>query len=320
MLYLYHFLFQCFNYVFLAVVIVSMVTFVLGAHPSFREQILPYGNLLFLIAYRDIRFFNELNLQNQKEIMLGTSLPHQTIRDIEIFTSTFFTIEFLLHFTSCPKKAKFFKSPLNIIDFLLIIAMWVTFALEQDLTLLVTTYELVQFYLVMKALFVLRLFRVFRLMKLISGLRIMMMSVKASLKDLLLLSLSFLLASLFFASFIYYAEFYVSDTFPDIFKGIWWAVITMTTVGYGDMYPKSTFGYFVGGICAFSGMLILAMPVAILATNFNDLYQKNKLRETKKSILNSSFKKKGNSVHVSLASVSPSDTRKRPPITVKSKW
>lgn len=251
--------------------------------------------------------------------MLGTSLPNQAIRDCEIFTSVFFTIELMLHFISCPRKTRFFTYPLNVIDLLLVIAMWVTYALEQDLTFLVTTYELVQFYLVMKSLFVLRLFRVFRLMKLYSGLRIMIMSIRASLKDLLLLSLSFLLASLFFASFVYYAEFYVSDTFPDIFIGIWWSVVTMTTVGYGDMFPKSTFGYFVGGVCAFSGMLILAMPVAILATNFNDLYQKNKLREMKHELLKTKSKRE-ETVHIHVATVSPIETQGKRPATIKCNW
>ncbi|XP_048752081.1 potassium voltage-gated channel subfamily C member 3-like [Ostrea edulis] len=308
---------KVFNYGFLVVVTFSMITFVLGAHPSFRKEELSYSSLLFIIAYRDIRFFKEINLQNPKEVMLGTSLPIETLRHCEMSVSTFFTVELIFHFASCPRRGRFFRSPLNVIDLLLVVAMWVTFALEQDLEFLVTNYELVQFYLVMKSLLVLRLFRVFRLMKLYSGLRIMIMSVRASIRDLLLLSMSFLVASLFFASFIYYAEFYVSDTFSDIFIGIWWSVITMTTVGYGDMYPKSTFGYMVGGVCAFSGMLILAMPVAILATNFSDFYHKNKLREMKVSFLE---KKRKHVQKLSLSCVTPIHDNEAPPINVKRIW
>ncbi|XP_061162870.1 potassium voltage-gated channel subfamily C member 3-like [Saccostrea echinata] len=277
---------KVFNYIFLVFVIISMVTFVLGSHPPFREEKLSYDRLSFVIANRSIRFFKELNLQNPKEVMLGTSLPNEALRHCEIFTSVFFTVELIFHFISCPRRLKYFRLPLNIIDLLLVVAMWVTFILEKDLGFLVKHYEVVQFYLVSRSLIVLRLFRVFRLMKLYSGLRIMMMSIRASFEDLLLLSLTFLIASLFFASFIYYAEFYVADTFSDIFIGIWWSVITMTTVGYGDTFPKSTFGYIVGGACAFSGMLILAMPVAILTTNFSDLYHKNKLQQMKKALVN----------------------------------
>ncbi|XP_061162868.1 potassium voltage-gated channel subfamily A member 10-like [Saccostrea echinata] len=308
---------KVFNYIFLAIVIVSMVTFVLGAHPSFREEKLPYTHLLMIIAYKDIRFFKELNLQNPKEVMLGTSLPNEALRYSEMFTSIFFTFELIFHFISCPRRSKYFRSPLNIIDLLLVVAMWTTFILEQDLEFLVNHYELVQFYLVIKSLLILRLFRVFRLMKVYSGLRIMMMSIRASIRDLLLLTLTFLITSLFFASFIYYAEFYVVDTFSDIFIGIWWSVITMTTVGYGDMFPKSTFGYIVGGACAFSGMLILAMPVAILATNFSNLYNKNILRQMKKSFID----RKSKSVDkLQLSRVSPTNIGEKQPVKVKCNW
>ncbi|XP_048752079.2 potassium voltage-gated channel subfamily C member 3-like [Ostrea edulis] len=305
---------KVFNYIFLVVVIASMANFTLESHPLFRKETLSNDSLLYIITYGDIRFFKELNLQNPKEIMFGTTKPVDLLRHSEIVTSIFFTIELIFHFASCPRKGRFFRSPLNIIDLLLVVAMWVTFALEQDLEFLVKNYELVRFFLVLKSLLVLRLFRVFRLMKLYSGLRIMIMSVRASIRDLLLLSMSFLVASLFFASFIYYAEFYVSDTFSDIFIGIWWSVITMTTVGYGDMYPKSTLGYIVGGVCAFSGMLILAMPVAILATNFSDFYHKNKLREMKTSLFDQDGKKEET---LSLSRVSPINTNDTPPVTVK---
>jgi hypothetical protein len=62
--------------------------------------------------------------------------------------------------------------------------------------------------------------------------------------------------------------------------GMWWAVVTMTTVGYGDMYPMGTLGRFVGSMCAMCGLLVLAMPIAVIAGNFNDLYQTNEERET----------------------------------------
>ncbi|XP_062611924.1 potassium voltage-gated channel protein Shaw-like [Saccostrea cucullata] len=277
---------KAFIYVFLVLVLVSTAAFVLGLHPLFREQTLTYDRLLYLTTNGSIRFFKELNLKNPKEVMLGTSLPNETLRHCEKFTSIFFTFELIFHFVSCPRRIKFFRSPLNVIDLLLVVAMWLTSALEQDRGFLVRHYEALRFYLVIRSLIILRLFRVFRLMKLFSSLRIMMMSIRASIRDLLLLSLTFLVTSLFFASFIYYAEFRVADTFADIFVGIWWSVITMTTVGYGDMVPKSMFGYVVGGACAFSGMLILAMPVAILSTNFSDLYHKNKLLQMKKLLLN----------------------------------
>jgi len=49
----------------------------------------------------------------------------------------------------------------------------------------------------------------------------------------------------------------------------------MTTVGYGDSYPKSPGGYVVGSACALFGVLILALPIAVVATRFSELYDRN---------------------------------------------
>ncbi|XP_071177724.1 potassium voltage-gated channel protein Shaw-like [Mytilus edulis] len=72
-----------------------------------------------------------------------------------------------------------------------------------------------------------------------------------------------------------------SETFPDSFIGIWWSIITMTTVGYGDYVPKSSTGYFAGVITATSGVLIITMPIAIIAGKFDGYYTAYNTNKTK---------------------------------------
>ena len=82
------------------------------------------------------------------------------------------------------------------------------------------------------------------------------------------------MAVIIFATAIFAAEGCGKvNTFPSIPDGIWWAIITMTTVGYGDYAPKTFPGKVVGSACAVSGLLIISLPIAIIASSFDCYYQ-----------------------------------------------
>merc|ERR1719391_1019113 len=57
-----------------------------------------------------------------------------------------------------------------------------------------------------------------------------------------------------------------------IVDGLWWAVITMTTVGYGDVFPQTNAGKLLGAVCSFVGTLGIAFPIPVVVAHFNFLY------------------------------------------------
>ena len=106
------------------------------------------------------------------------------------------------------------------------------------------------------------------------GLRILGMTIKTSMRELGMFFFFLLVAMVIFSSAAYYAEFGIEGThFRSIPGGFWWAIVTMTTVGYGDMYPVGVMGKLVGTLCVIAGVLTIALPVPVVVANFNNFYR-----------------------------------------------
>lgn len=127
------------------------------------------------------------------------------------------------------------------------------------------------------------LFRLFRILRIVSlgrnsrwakALRLLGEAI-ASRKFELLLALAFALFVLLMAStLLYVVEHRINpEAFGSIPRAMWWAVATLTTVGYGDVIPATWIGKLMGGIVALCSIAIIAMPAGILAAAFSDAFQ-----------------------------------------------
>ncbi|XP_053572657.1 potassium voltage-gated channel subfamily D member 2 [Bombina bombina] len=191
-----------------------------------------------------------------------------------------FTVEYLLRLVAAPSRYQFVRSVMSIIDVVAIMPYYIA--------LVMTNNEDVS-----GAFVTLRVFRVFRIFKFSrhsQGLRILGYTLKSCASELGFLLFSLTMAIIIFATVMFYAEKgSMNSKFTSIPSAFWYTIVTMTTLGYGDMVPKTIAGKIFGSICSLSGVLVIALPVPVIVSNFSRIYHQNqradKRRAQKKSRL-----------------------------------
>lgn len=167
------------------------------------------------------------------------SIGQMVIKVIDIVCGIWFTAEFIMRCVTCPNIVEFSKQSLNWIDFIAIIPFYLNFILGRG--------NIVSEILVLGRM--LRLLRFFNKMSL--GFQILKHTLVASSKEMFLLLLLVMIPVLIFAGILHLCENGVTNTkFKSIPEAFWWAIITLTTVGYGDMAPMTTQGKIFGSVCA----------------------------------------------------------------------
>ncbi|XP_012944267.1 potassium voltage-gated channel subfamily C member 3 [Aplysia californica] len=196
-------------------------------------------------------------------------LVHPALFYIDIICLVFFTVEYLLKLIVAPKRCKFIISFNAVIDVLAILPDYVEIIIHSLYP--ESSGEPNNFVQTMPFLRLLRAFRIFRLVRRVPGLWIMVYTLKASFKELSLMLVVLLVGTLLFSSVI----FFVDDpkVFTSIPHGFWWAIVTMTTVGYGDMAPVTMWGQVVGSFTAICGVLMIGFTIPSLVNNFITFYQ-----------------------------------------------
>ncbi len=187
---------------------------------------------------------------------------------LEAFASITFTIEYALRIATADflypeigvvgSRVRYVLSPMAIVDLVAILPFWLPMFLPETM-------------LGLRALRLVRLLRIFKLNRYYDAMK--------SIGDVIVMKKRELLGSLFFVAILmllssllmYSAEHDAQpNVFRNAFSGLWWAVATLTTVGYGDIYPVTTVGRFLGALIAFAGIAAVAVPTGIITSGLGE--------------------------------------------------
>lgn len=213
-------------------------------------------------------------LETEKEIF---SKYKNIFEYFELISICIFTVEYILRIWICTEKERYNKpfwgrlrfifTPLALVDLFAILPFYIPFIIPVDL----------------RFIRILRLFRVVRLLKLsryVDAVKKIGRVVREK-KEELVITLMAVIILLFISScLMYYIENQAQpETFSSIPKTLWWGVVTLTTVGYGDVYPITPLGKFFGSVIAFLGIGLFALPTGILASGFAEEINKSRSKK-----------------------------------------
>lgn len=188
--------------------------------------------------------------------------------NIEFIILIIFSFEYVLRVILSDNKIKFIFSFYGIIDLVAVLPFYLSIGFDLRS---------------IRIFRLLRLFRAFKLLKYTSALDKMIMAFKSIKEELILFMVTSSFLLYISAVGIYFFENEAQpEGFKSIFHSLWWSVTTLTTVGYGDLYPITAGGKIFTTFIVFIGLGIIAVPTGLFATALNNLVkEKSEKNESK---------------------------------------
>lgn len=179
---------------------------------------------------------------------------------VEWFFTVLFTIEYVLRMLAIGRPLSYATSFFGVVDLLAILPTYVSIFIPGT-----------RYLLVIRILRVLRIFRVFKLVQYVGESRLLLQALRASRKKITVFLFTVFTLVVIFGSLIYLIEG-VENGFTSIPRSIYWAIVTLTTVGYGDISPQTGLGQSLAAIIMILGYGIIAVPTGIVSVEMSQAF------------------------------------------------
>jgi len=175
---------------------------------------------------------------------------------LEIFFTAIFTLEYILRLLAVPKPLKYMRSFYGIIDLAAILP-----------TYLAILFPHLHFLLVIRVLRLLRIFRIFKMVRFLSESLVIVTALWRARRKIFVFFFSVILITIVAGALMYVVEHQENEDFRSIPESIYWAIVTLTTVGYGDISPVTPLGKFIASFIMLLGYCIIAVPTGIVSAS-----------------------------------------------------
>ena len=195
-------------------------------------------------------------------------VPKQYLVIMENVFTILFILDLCMRLFSCPSLSRYFLSFSNIVDILAVVCSILYFIIintRKENKYIDGWAKHINYFQII------RTFRLFRVVKNVRASRVLSYSLRQNLNDMVLLVVLLLMGVSISANLIYLFESH--DNIPSITEGWYWSLITITTVGYGDLTPQTSYGKVVASLLAMCGVLLLSVSLPMFVNNFLTLYQ-----------------------------------------------
>ena len=186
---------------------------------------------------------------------------HSLFIFLEIIITIFFTIEYVLRIVTIRNKKSYIFSFFGIIDFLAILPFYLSLF-----------FPITKYFLILRMLRMLRVFRILNLLDFMNDGYLIVRALKHSSRKIYIFLLFLVIFCVIVGSLMFMVEGH-REGFESIPQSIYWAVVTVTTVGYGDVSPVTPLGKFLSILLMLSGYSIIAVPTGIVTAEMRNKRQ-----------------------------------------------
>jgi voltage-gated potassium channel len=188
---------------------------------------------------------------------------HSTLLySVEWFFTVLFTIEYILRLACVRTPMKYATSFFGIVDLLSVLPTYLSLVIPGS-----------QYLIVIRVLRVLRIFRVLKLVQYISEANLLIKALRASIRKIIVFLFTVLTLVIIFGSLMYLIEG-GENGFTSIPQSVYWAIVTLTTVGYGDISPQTGIGQALAALIMIIGYSIIAVPTGIITVEISRATQR----------------------------------------------